>query len=107
MEVNNKSPKNIIVLANGGTGSSAEYLLFIAKQSKKVKIFGKPSYGALDYGNAFLVDLYCNEYQVFMPTYRALRLPDYPIDNIGIQPDIYMDSSIDDWVSFALDYLED
>ncbi|RZJ75340.1 MAG: hypothetical protein EOO45_05910 [Flavobacterium sp.] len=106
IEMAAKSPKQIIFLANGLTGSSAEYFLFIAKQSRKVKIFGKPSYGALDYGNAYLNNLECSGYQVFMPTYRALRLPDYPIDNIGIQPDIYMDNSIRDWVTFAIDYLE-
>ncbi|WP_343523987.1 S41 family peptidase [Pedobacter sp.] len=105
VEVASKSPKHIIILANKMTGSSAEYFLFIAKQSKKVKIFGKPSYGALDYGNAFLTDLDCG-YQVFLPTYRALRLPDYPIDNIGIQPDIYLENTVKDWVTFAVDYLE-
>ncbi len=102
-----KSPAHIIIFANGQTGSSAEYFLFIAKQSKKVKILGKPSYGALDYGNAYLVNLGCSGYQVLLPTYRALRLPEYPIDYIGIQPDIYMDRSIKDWTSFAVDYLED
>lgn len=101
-----KSPKNIIILVNKLTGSSAEYLLFVAKQSKKVKLMGAPSYGALDYGNAFAVDFGCENYKVFMPTYRALRLPDYPIDNIGIQPDVYIDSSVKDWVQFAVDYLE-
>lgn len=101
-----KSPKNIIILVNKLTGSSAEYLLFVAKQSKKVKLMGTPSYGALDYGNAFAVDFGCENYKVFMPTYRALRLPDYPIDNIGIQPDVYIDSSVKDWVKFAVDYLE-
>jgi hypothetical protein len=35
-----------------------------------------------------------------------MRLPDYPIDNIGIQPDIYLDETVKDWVSYALDYLE-
>ncbi|MFT3679924.1 MAG: S41 family peptidase [Ferruginibacter sp.] len=106
IELASKSPGNIIILANHLTGSSAEYFLFIAKQSKKVKIFGKPSYGALDYGNAYLTDLGCSNYQVFMPTYRALRLPDYPIDNIGIQPDVYLDKSVKNWVEFAVDYLE-
>lgn len=101
-----KSPEQIIIFANGQTGSSAEYFLFIARQSKKVKIFGKPSYGALDYGNAYLVNLGCSGYQVLLPTYRALRLPEYPIDYIGIQPDIYMDRSIKDWTLFAVDYLE-
>ncbi|OZI07886.1 hypothetical protein BWI93_12140 [Siphonobacter sp. BAB-5385] len=101
-----KSPQQIIILANKGTGSSAEYFLFIAKQSKKVKVLGTPSYGALDYGNAYLIDFGCPPYQLFMPTYRALRLPDYPIDTIGIQPDVYLDQSIKDWVAFAVDYLE-
>ncbi|MDQ1090568.1 S41 family peptidase [Siphonobacter sp. SORGH_AS_1065] len=101
-----KSPQQIVILANKGTGSSAEYFLFIAKQSKKVKVLGTPSYGALDYGNAYLIDFGCPPYQLFMPTYRALRLPDYPIDNIGIQPDMYLDKSIKDWVAFALGYLE-
>lgn len=106
VELAPKSPANIVILANKGTGSSAEYFLFVAKQSKKVKVLGSPSYGALDYGNAYLVDFGCPDYQVFMPTYRALRLPDYPIDNIGIQPDIYLDKSVKDWVEFALHYLE-
>ncbi len=107
VELATKSPRQIIILADKATGSSAEYFLFIAKQSKKVKLLGRPSYGALDYGNAYLVDFGCPGYQVFMPTYRAMRLPDYPIDNIGIQPDVYLDYSVEDWVEFALHYVED
>ncbi|WP_051878656.1 S41 family peptidase [Chryseobacterium sp. FH1] len=101
-----KSPKNIVILANKWTGSSAEYLLYIAKQSKKVKIMGIPSYGALDYGNAIYTDFGCQDYQLLLPTYKAMRLPEYPIDNIGIQPDIYLDQSVEDWTQFATDYLE-
>lgn len=101
-----KRPKHVLILANKGTGSSAEYFLFIAKQSKSVKIMGTPSYGALDYGNAYLNELGCTGYQIFMPTYRALRLPDYPVDNIGIQPDIYVDPSVNDWIQLGVDYLE-
>lgn len=41
-----------------------------------------------------------------MPTWQTMRLPDYPIDNIGIQPDIYIDKSVKDWIQFAIDYLE-
>lgn len=107
VELASKAPRQIVILADKGTGSSAEYFLFIAKQSKKVKLIGTSSYGALDYGNAYLVDFGCPGYQVFMPTYRAMRLPDYPIDNIGIQPDVYVDSSVKDWVGFAVQYLEE
>lgn len=106
IEVAAKSPKRIIILANKRTGSSAEYLLYVAKQSAKVKIMGIPSYGALDYGNAIMTDFGCVNYQLLLPTYKAMRLPDYPIDNIGIQPDIYLDQSVEDWVQFAVDYLE-
>lgn len=102
-----KSPKNVVILVNKRTGSSAEYLLFIAKQSKKVKLMGIPSYGALDYGNAYLINFGCANYQILMPTYRALRLPDYPVDNIGFQPDVYLDRSVKDWLAFAVKYLEE
>ncbi|MGF6847441.1 hypothetical protein QFZ51_002676 [Chitinophaga sp. W3I9] len=107
VELAAKSPRQIVILADKGTGSSAEYFLFIAKQSKKVKLLGTPSSGALDYGNAYQVDFGCPGYEAFIPTYRAMRLPDYPIDNIGIQPDIYMDSSVEDWVEFAVRYVEE
>jgi len=41
-----------------------------------------------------------------LPTFRSLRLPEFPVDNIGIQPDIYMDRYIGDWTAYALEYLE-
>ena len=101
-----KSPSQIIVLANNHTASAAENFLLRAKQSKKVKIMGIPSSGVLDYANAMFFEYGCDNYRLLMPTYRSFRLPDYPIDNIGVQPDIYLDESISDWVKFAVDYLE-
>ena len=101
-----KSPKNIVVLANKKVGSSGENFVMFAKESKKVKILGTPTYGGLDYASARIFDFGCPEYQLLLPTYRSLRLPDYPIDNIGLQPDIYLDKYVGDWVQFALDYLE-
>lgn len=101
-----KSPAQIVVLANNHTGSAAENFLLNAKQSKKVKLFGIPSSGVLDYANAMFFDYGCNNYKLLMPTYRSFRLPNYPIDNIGVQPDVYLDESVEDWVKFAVDYLE-
>ena len=100
------SPKQIAVLVNKGTASSGEAFTLAAKQSKKVKILGVPTYGAIDYGSASPFDFGSEDYILVMPTWRAMRLPDFPIDNIGVQPDIYMDKSIKDWVQFAVDYLE-
>jgi Peptidase family S41 len=100
------SPKQVVILVNRRTASSGEAFVFDAKQSKKVKILGTPTYGALDYGSASFFDFGCKNYKLMMPTWRSMRLPDYPIDNIGIQPDIYLDKSVKDWVRFAVDYLE-
>lgn len=101
-----KSPKNIVVLANKKVASSGEYFVMFTRQSKKVKIFGTPTYGGLDYASARVFDFGCPEYQLVLPTFRSLRLPDFPVDNIGLQPDIYMDKFIEDWVQYAVDYLE-
>lgn len=101
-----KSPKQIIVLVNKGVGSAAENFVYKVRQSKKVKLFGLPTYGALDYANSFWSGFGCENYQIFMPTYRATRLPDYPVDNIGFQPDVYLDSSVKDWIDYTVKYVE-
>lgn len=106
IEMAKQSPKQIVILANERTASSGEAFVLEAKQSKKVKILGTPTFGAIDYGSASLFDFGCENYKLMMPTWRDMRLPDYPIDNIGVQPDIYLDKSIKDWVQFAVDYLE-
>lgn len=100
------SPKNVIVLIDKGVGSSAENLVIKAKQSKKVKVIGTVTSGGLDYAAARIFDFGCPEYQLRLPTFRSLRLPDYPVDNIGIQPDIYLDKTITDWIGFTVGYLE-
>lgn len=100
------SPKQVVILVNRRTASSGEAFVFDAKQSKKVKVLGTPTYGALDYGTASFFNFGCKNFKLMMPTWRSMRLPDYPIDNIGIQPDIYLDKSVKDWIQFTVDYLE-
>jgi hypothetical protein len=99
-------PKNVIILIDKRSASSTEKLILVAKQSKKVKILGTPTYGAIDYVSVREFKLDCNNYTLHMPTVRMMRLPDYPLDNIGIQPDIYMDKYVKDWVKYAQDYME-
>lgn len=101
-----ESPNHVIILTDKRVGSSAESFVMKVKQSKKVKIIGTVTSGGLDYAAARMFDFGCPEYLLQLPTYRSLRLPDYPIDNIGIQPDIYLDKSVKDWIKFSLDYLE-
>jgi hypothetical protein len=101
-----ESPEQIVVLINGGTASSGENFAYQARQSKKVKILGVPSGGVLDYGSTRQAYIGCKDYKLSIPTFRMLRLPEYPIDNIGLQPDIYLDSNVINWIKYAQDYLE-
>ncbi len=102
-----KSPKQIIILANNNVASAGENFLFSARQSKKVKILGTPSMGVLDYGSIREFNLECDNYTLYLPTYRSARLPQYPIDNTGIQPDVYLDDTVDDWLDFAIKYINE
>jgi hypothetical protein len=53
-------------------------------------------------------------YELTFPMTRSRRLPDHPIDNIGIPPDIYIPypssaqlfNRLDQWVYFVFNYLE-
>lgn len=101
-----KSPKQVVFLVNKNVGSAAENLLLTAKQSKKVKIMGTPTFGVLDYASARLTNFECNGSTLVLPTNRSGRLPDYPIDNIGVQPDIYLDKSVENWIEYAIKYIE-
>ncbi|MFT3981631.1 MAG: S41 family peptidase [Ferruginibacter sp.] len=107
INVEPKSPKQIVFLTNNKVASAAENFLLAAKQSRKVKVMGTPTSGVLDYANVYRFnDFACLNYQLYMPTYRSLRLPDYPIDNIGIQPDVYLDKTVENWEKFTVEYLE-
>lgn len=99
-------PKNIAILMNGRSASSTENFILNAKQSKKVKTFGTPTYGSVDYLSVIEFDINCDKYILYLPTVRMFRAQEYPLDNIGIQPDIYMDPYIKDWIQYAKDYLE-
>lgn len=101
-----RSPKQVVILTDKRVGSAAESFVMKVKQSKKVKVFGTVTSGGLDYAAARMFDFGCPEFLLQLPTYRSLRLPDYPIDNIGMQPDVYLDKGTRDWIKFALDYLE-
>lgn len=108
-------PKRVGIIINENNASSAEQFLLSAKQSKKVILFGKKSTaGVLDYSNAIKIPFPSGNYSLIYPMTRSRRLPNNPIDNIGITPSItipYQDTTqlfdrLDSWVYFVLDYIE-
>jgi hypothetical protein len=110
-----KYPKRVGIIINQGNASSAEQFLLSAKNSTKVTLFGNQSTaGVLDYSNAVTVDFPSGKYQLTFPMTRSQRLPENPIDNIGIKPQIIIPfpetdqlfDKLDTWVYFVQNYLE-
>jgi len=108
-------PKNVGIIIDDGNASSAEQFLLDAKESSKVLLFGNcNTAGVLDYSNAISEKLPSNNYELIFPMTRSRRLPDHPIDNIGISPDVYVPypathqlfDRLDQWVYFVKYYLE-
>ena len=108
-------PKRVGIIINEGNASSAEQFLLGAKNSKKVTLFGNQSTaGVLDYSNAIQVIFPSGNYKLNYPMTRSKRLPENPIDNIGIKPDLFIPfppsiqlyDRLDPWVYFVKNYLE-
>lgn len=96
------NPKNVAIIINEKNASTAEEFLLIAKQSKKVKLFGTTTEGVLDISNMYSIDSPCKDLKLGYSLSKSLRIPDMQIDGKGIQPDYYIDKTIPDydWIKF-------
>jgi hypothetical protein len=94
-------PKTISILVNERCASSAELFLLKAKQSTKVKLYGKHTMGAVDYSDAVTASFPCPLYKIRYSSSISNRIPEQPIDNIGIIPDIEIEESESDWIKFV------
>lgn len=97
------NPKNVGIIINENNGSTAEEFLLMAKQSKKVKLFGTTTQGVLDISNMYFVDFPCKTLKLGYSLTKSFRIPDMQIDGKGIQPDFYIDKTIPDyeWIRFT------
>ena len=84
------APRRIGILIDRPCGSSCEQFLLEARQSFKVKLYGRPTAGALDYSNLRPHTLPSGQRVLWYATSRSLRLPTFPIDAGGVQPDEYL-----------------
>jgi len=99
-------PIEVAILIDRNTASSAESFLLNAMQSTKVKIYGENSAGMLDYNNTQYFDIPCKDLNLVIPIGRSKRLPEYPIDNIGIKPDIKIDVKEVDKINYIKQILK-
>ncbi len=99
-------PKHVAILIDRNSASSAESFLLTAMQSKKVTVYGENSAGILDYDNVHFFDIPDDNFNLVIPIARSTRLPDHPIDNIGITPTVKIDPQRKDKISFIQEQLE-
>lgn len=104
-----KYPKNVGIIINEGNGSTTEQFLLAAKQSKKVKLFGTTTFGVLDISNMNFITSPCNDFRLGYCLSKSKRIPDFSIDDKGIQPDFYIDKTIPKytWINFVNEILRD
>ena len=103
LQVVHKYPKNVGIIINGDVGSAAEEFLMEAKQSFKVKLFGTNTMGALDFSNVVNVKSLCQDFELRYTSSKSFRHPDFIVDDIGLQPDFFIDKEIPDyqWVDYV------
>lgn len=98
-------PENVAILINENNASSVEQFLLAAKQSRKVKLFGATTGGALDISNMNDVESPCKQFRLWYCMSKSHRIPGMTIDDMGLQPDYYIDNTIPDyhWVKFVME----
>ena len=107
-------PRHVWVIIDDFCGSSCEEFILDAKHSSKVTVFGCNTFGVLDYSNTSPEPVVTQGMYIYMPKTCSTRLPEHPIDNIGIAPDVEINlpynlnprDQADSWVVFVKDYLE-
>ncbi len=101
-------PKNIGILFNKNTASSAEGFILQAMHSAKVKTFGENSAGAVSYGDWMPFNLPDLNIWVAITTKKMIFQNNENFESIGISPDIDLKNiNHDKWLKIVLEQLEE
>jgi hypothetical protein len=99
-------PRRVGILMEG-TASSGEQFVLEAQQSRKVILFGRDNTaGVVDFGNVRDLTLPSGRFVLRYATSRSTRLPDFPVDGVGIAPDVRIPDDVESEVEFVRSYLE-
>lgn len=100
-------PKNVGIIIGENNFSSTEQFILMAKQSRKVKFFGRKSGGALDVSNMIEAIVPTGDFVFEYCVSRSYRIPEFPVDDLGIHPDYYLDKTIpeDQWIDKTVEIM--
>lgn len=99
-------PQQVGIIGTGA-GSTGDQFVMDARFSLKVTTFGGPTAGVIDYSNVSEAALPSgNGYVLHWPTTRSQRLPEEPLDNVGVPADVPFGPETDDPVGAAQEWLE-
>lgn len=96
-------PKQVALIINENNVSTDEQFILEAKQSKKVKLFGRTTKGVLDMSNLYLTYSEDKQFVLVYALSRSLRIPHMTIEDIGIMPDFFLDEEIPEyeWINYV------
>ncbi len=102
-------PKNVGIIIHENNFSTTEQFILAAKQSRKVKFFGRKTGGALDVSNMVEAISPTGDFIFEYCISRSLRIPEMAVDDLGIHPDFYLDKSIPEnrWIDFVQERLNE
>lgn len=98
-------PARVAIMVNENTASTAELFILQARQSRKVKVFGQPTMGGVDYLDVNEVETPCSLYAFRYPLTRNDRVLEKPTPPSRIPPHVALPVSTAEWVVFVRDYL--
>lgn len=101
-------PQHIAIMINENNVSTDEQFLLEARQSKKVKLYGRTTKGGLDISNLSLVHSPNKDFVLVYALSKSLRIPEMAIDDKGVQPDYYIDKEIPEaqWIDFVIEMIK-
>ncbi|RFS18990.1 hypothetical protein DVR12_25650 [Chitinophaga silvatica] len=92
-------PEKVAIIIDETCKETAEQFLLEAKQSTKVKLYGVPTTGMLDYSHPTNVKFFAPNFLLVYPVTRSRRISaNQGIDNKGVVPDYVLDYFKPGWL---------
>jgi C-terminal processing protease CtpA/Prc len=102
-----KKPEKIALVIDNFCGSSAEYFVYLSKQSKKTTTYGTNTIGMMDYeGMSTPTALPFEKFKLTIPIAKSSWTDKKPIDQTGFKPDLLMKPPKSSWIDFIIDDLQ-